>query len=153
MAPRPGIPRPPSGTEPLENGALVPSEHPGRLFVRGFAKRCPVCGQGHLFRRWFQMIPECPRCGLTFNRIEGQWSGDIGVNTIVSFGVLLVVLLGGVLLNWPDPPMAAIGVVAGLVAVIVPLAFLPSSKTVWLAADLLMRPLEPGEVGPGYGPQ
>jgi uncharacterized protein (DUF983 family) len=158
MAPRPGTPRPgstgrPTGTEALEDGALVPSEHPVRLFVRGFARHCPVCGQGQLFRRWFSMIPVCPRCGLTFNRIEGQWSGDIGVNTIVSFGVLLVVLLGGVLLNWPDPPMAAIGVVAVLVAVVVPLAFLPSSKTVWLAADLLMRPLEPGEVRPGYGPQ
>ena len=34
-----------------------------------------------------------------------------------------------------------------------PILFLPFSKTVWLAADLLMRPLEPGEVRPGYGPQ
>ncbi|HEY6532026.1 MAG TPA: DUF983 domain-containing protein [Acidimicrobiales bacterium] len=142
-----------SSAEPTAKGALVPSEHPGRLFLRGFTKRCPVCGQGHLFRSWFRMIADCPRCGLTFNRIEGQWSGDIGVNTIVSFGALLVVLLGGVLLNWPDPPMLAIGILAVSVAVVVPLVFLPFSKTVWLAADLLMRPLERGEVRPGYGPQ
>jgi hypothetical protein len=71
----------------------------------------------------------------------------------VSFGALLVVLLGGVLLTWPDPPMAVIGTAAVAVALIVPLAFLPNSKTIWLAADLLMRPLEPSEVRPGYGPQ
>jgi len=134
-------------------GALVPREHPGRLFLRGFTKRCPICGQGHLFRQWFRMIEQCPRCGLTFHRSEGQLSGDIGVNTIVSFGALLVVLLGGVLLNWPDPPMLAIGIVAVAVALVVPLVFLPFSKTVWLAAELLLRPLERGEVRPGYGPQ
>ncbi len=99
------------------------------------------------------MTPQCPRCGLTFNRIEGQWSGDVGVNTIVSFGALLIVLLGGFLITWPDPPMLAIGVLAVAVALFVPIFFLPYSKTVWLAADLLMRPLEPGEVAEGYGPQ
>ena len=138
---------------PTAPGAVVPAEHPGRVFLRGFLKHCPVCGQGHLFTRWFTMKPRCPRCGLTFNRIEGQWSGDVGVNTIVSFGALLIVLLGGFLITWPDPPMLAIGVLAVAVALLVPIFFLPYSKTVWLAADLLMRPLEPGEVAEGYGPQ
>ena len=99
------------------------------------------------------MKDRCPRCDLEFDRIEGQWSGDIGVNTIVSFGMLLIVLLGGFLLTWPDPPMAVIGVAAIAVAAIVPIVFLPFSKTVWLAADLIMRPLEPGEVADGFGPQ
>jgi hypothetical protein len=58
-----------------------------------------------------------------------------------------------VLLTWPDPPLTTIAIAALGVALVVPVAFLPSSKTVWLAADLLMRPLEPGEVRPGYGPQ
>lgn len=134
-------------------GALAPSEHPWRVFLRGWVKHCPVCGQGKLFRHWFRMLEHCPRCGLRFARIDGQLSGDIGVNTIVSFGVLLIVLLGGVLLTWPEPPFLAITVVAVAVTIGMPILFLPFSKTVWLAADLLMRPLEPGEVRPGYGPQ
>ncbi len=142
-----------TGPVPRAKGALVPSEHPWRVFLRGWIKHCPVCGQGHLFRRWFTMLERCPRCDLRFDRIEGTWSGYIGVNTIVSFGALLVVLLGGVLVMWPDPPMVAIGVASVAVAVLMPLVFLPFSKTVWVAADLLMRPLEPGEVKPGFGPQ
>jgi uncharacterized protein (DUF983 family) len=134
-------------------GALVPSEHPWRVFLRGWAKHCGICGSGGLFTSWFTMEERCPRCDLKFDRIEGQWSGDIGVNTIVSFGALLVVLLGGFLATWPDPPMTVIGVAAIAVAAIVPILFLPFSKTVWLAADLLMRPLEPGEVAAGFGPQ
>ncbi len=140
-------------TTGLAKGAVVPSERPGRVFLRGWIKHCGVCGSGHLFRRWFWMKERCPRCNLKFDRIEGQWSGDIGVNTIVSFGALLVVLLGGVLITWPDPPMGAIAVAAVAVAVIVPIVFLPFSKTLWLAVDLMMRPLEPGEVAEGYGPQ
>jgi uncharacterized protein (DUF983 family) len=134
-------------------GALVPSEHPWRVFLRGWIKHCPVCGQGHLFNRWFKMKERCPRCDLRFDRIEGQWSGDIGVNTIVSFGAMLIVLLGGVLLTWPEPNMAVIGIAAVAIAVLMPIFFLPFSKTVWLASDLLMRPLEPGEVAEGFGPQ
>ena len=65
---------------------------------------------------------------------------------------MLIVLLGGVLLTWPEPPMAAIGIAAVAIAVFMPIFFLPFSKTVWLASDLLMRPLEAGEVAEGSGP-
>jgi hypothetical protein len=36
---------------------------------------------------------------------------------------------------------------------LLPLAFFPFSKTIWLALDIMMRPIEPGEVRPGFGPQ
>jgi uncharacterized protein (DUF983 family) len=123
---------PKTRTTGLAKGALVPREHPWRVFLRGWIKHCGVCGSGHLFKNWFQMKERCPRCNLKFNRMEGQWSGDIGTNTVV---------------------MVAIGIAAVAVALIMPIFFLPYSKTLWLAVDLLMRPLEPGEVAEGYGPQ
>ena len=134
-------------------GALSIREHPWRVFFRGCTKRCPVCGQGHLFETWFRIRDRCPRCNLRFERIEGHFSGDIGVNTIVSFGALMIVLMVGFLAFWPTPPIVPIIVLALAIAGIMPLAFLPFSKTIWLALDLLMRPLETGEVRPGYGPQ
>lgn len=75
------------------------------------------------------------------------------MNTIVSFGALMIVLMVGFLAFWPTPPIVPIIVLALTIAGIMPLAFLPFSKTIWLALDLLMRPLETGEVRPGYGPQ
>ena len=123
-----------------------------RMMLRGCSRRCPVCGQGHLFQRWFTMCERCPRCDLRFERIEGHWTGDLGINTIVSFGALLVVLLVGFLAFWPTPPLTAIIVAAIAVAGLLPLAFYPFSKTIWLAIDLMMRPLEPEEVRPGFGP-
>jgi uncharacterized protein (DUF983 family) len=116
-------------------------------------KHCGVCGQGRLFRRWFHMLERCPKCGLKFDRIEGHWTGDIGINTIVSFGALLIVLLGGFLVTWPTPPVGALVAACLLTAAIVPLAFFPFSKTIWLAIDLMLRPLERDEVEEGYGPR
>lgn len=122
----------------------------GRMLLRGLVKRCPVCGQGHLFRRWFSMLPRCPRCGLRFERIEGHWSGDLGINTIVSFGALFLTLLVGFAVTYPDVPGVALFLAAVGVALVVPLVFFPFSKTLWLAIDLVMRPLEPDEVEPEY---
>ena len=68
---------------------------PRRMLLRGCVKHCPVCGQGHLFVRYFRMIDRCPRCGLRFERLEGHWTGDLGINTIVSFGTLLITLFVG----------------------------------------------------------
>ena len=98
------------------------------------------------------MKTHCPRCNLRFERIEGHWTGDLGINTIVSFGLLLVVLFVGTFAFWPSPPVIGMIIAAVAVAALVPLLFYPFSKTIWLALDLMMRPLEPNEVAPGFGP-
>ena len=47
--------------------------------------------------------------------------------------------------------MVPIAVAAGLAAVVVPFAFFPWSRTLWLAIDLAMRPLDFDEgVAPGF---
>ncbi len=130
--------------DPLNATPELPSY--GRMLARGCVKHCPVCGQGHLFRRWFTMRERCPGCGLRFERIEGHWTGDLGINTIVSFGALLITLLVGVFSTYPDVPAGPLLLAAVGVAAVVPFAFFPFSKTIWLALDLMMRPLEAGEL-------
>lgn len=116
-----------------------------RVLARGLARRCPVCGQGQLFTRWFTLAERCPRCGFRFERIEGHWLGALGLNTIVSFSVLFVVVVSALVLSHPDYQPLPLVLAAAVPAIAVPLAFYPSSKTMWTAIDILMRPLEPGE--------
>ena len=52
--------------------------------------------------------------------------------------------------TYPDVPGIPLFLCAVSVALLVPLVFFPFSKTIWLAVDLMMRPLEPGEVKPEY---
>ena len=115
------------------------------LLWRGLTRRCPLCGGGGLFRRWFTMADRCPRCGLRLERIEGHWLGALGMNTIVTLAAVMVAMIGGFLLTYPDGPLAVAVVVIVATAVVVPLAFFPVSKTLWSAIDLAMRPLEPDD--------
>src|SRR5690606_4317831 len=99
---------------------------------------------------WFRMIDRCPRCGLRFERIDGHWTGDLGMNTIVTFTAVFLTLIVGFAVTYPDVPGVRLFVCAVAVAGLVPLVFFPFSKTLWLAIDLMMRPLEPDEVKPEY---
>ena len=115
------------------------------------ARRCPVCGHGHLFRQWVRMAPACPTCGLVFARLPGQWLGSWFLNVCVAQTAVVLILVVGVGLSWPEPPMVVLSVAAGLAAVGVPFAFFPWSRTIWTAIDLAMRPLGFDEgVAPGF---
>lgn len=119
---------------------------------RGLVKRCPNCGSGHLFHGYFHLAERCPGCGLRFHRQEGQWSGDIGANTIVTFALLWAVLVLGSLLTWNDPNLPLLAVLAVIVVVAFPPFFVPHAKTLWIAVDILMRPVEPDELRDPDGP-
>ena len=117
----------------------------GTMFWRALRRRCPVCGGGHLFRHWFRMEERCPRCHVRLERVEGSWSGSVGLNTVVSFACLFLALLIGFLATWPDVSATTLALVAAPVAILVPILFFPLSKTLWLATELAMRPLAPDE--------
>jgi uncharacterized protein (DUF983 family) len=115
------------------------------MMGRALLLRCPVCGSGGLFRRWTHMVERCPRCGFLFERTEGQFIGAVGMNTIVTFGALLITLVVGFVVTSPDIAVVPL-LAAGLaVAALLPVVFYPFSKTTWTAIDLAMSPLEPGE--------
>ena len=117
-----------------------------RLLGRGLTRRCPLCGAGRIFDGWFTIKERCPRCDFPLEqRIEGQWLGALGMNTIVSFGILAVTLVAGLIVTYPDIPLVPLAGTCVAVAVVVPIVFYPFSKTLWNAIDLAMRPLEPGD--------
>ena len=124
-----------------------------RLVARGVLRRCPLCGSGHVFETWFEVKDRCPSCHFPIRREEGHWIGAIGINTIVTFGALLLTLLVGFVLTWDDRRAAPIFISSFLVAGLTPLLFFGSSQTLWSAVDLAMRPLEPrDDVDPRWIP-
>jgi uncharacterized protein (DUF983 family) len=123
-----------------------PAPDRATLFRRAARKHCPVCDRRHLFRHWFRLPERCPGCGLCFVRESGHRTGDFGLNVVVTFGALLVTLLAFSLITWPDLPVGPAIVTALAVVVIVPLAFYPWARMLWLAFDLSVNPLREGEV-------
>jgi uncharacterized protein (DUF983 family) len=126
---------------------------PRRLLWRGVTRHCPLCGSGDCFSSFFQVKPRCPRCNFPFHREEGHWIGGIGMNTVVSFFVLLVTLVVVFALTWHDRRAAPVFISLFTVAGTVPVLFFGSSQTLWSAVDLMMRPPEPADdVDPRYIP-
>ena len=115
------------------------------MLRRGTFRGCPLCGAHGLFRRGLKMVERCPRCGLTFERIEGHFVGAVGMNTIVSFVLMFVILGVSLIIGYPEFPLVPLLAINVGAAVILPLVFYGSSKTLWTAIDLAMRPLEPHE--------
>jgi uncharacterized protein (DUF983 family) len=111
--------------------------------MRGLLRRCPRCGQGRLFRRWFNFPKTCPRCGLRFEREEGAFLGSLTINyavTGLAFFALLVgwMIVTGGRVRWVPLILASVAVV-----VLVPLVFYPFAKTLWAALDFLIYRSDP----------
>lgn len=124
---------------------------PGRLRTlgRGATVACAVCGRRRgLFRRWVHMADNCPRCGFKFERDEGHFVGAVGINTILSFAILLFSLITFFVATYPDIPVGPWVFGAAAVFSLVPILLYPVSKTLWSAIDVVMRPLEDGETLP-----
>ncbi len=53
--------------------------------------RCPACGKGRLFRRYFHRAEECGHCDWRFERGCGHWVGGSEVHMLASFGLSVIV--------------------------------------------------------------
>lgn len=135
-----------SPTSPRTGATSFPMPKKTTMLWRGLTRACPVCGQRGLFRWGLAMAEDCPRCHLHFERIEGHWLGSVGMNTIVTFGSLFVVMAVSLIVAHPEFPIVPLLAINVGVAAIVPLLFHANSRTAWTAIDLMMRPLEAHEV-------
>ncbi len=116
-----------------------------RTLLRGLTLHCPNCGQPRLFRHWLRMIDRCPQCGLHFEREEGYWTGAVAINTVVTEVIFVALLATVVIWTWPNVPMVPLLVAALVLNAVFPLFFYPISKTLWVAIDLSLHPLEERE--------
>jgi uncharacterized protein (DUF983 family) len=118
---------------------VITASQPVRMLVRGLTKRCARCGSGRLFRRWLTMVERCPGCGYRFEREEGFFLGAIVVNVIITEVAIIALIAVGFALTLPKAPVTALAIAGGVLAGITPLISYPFTKTVWTAADLIMR--------------
>lgn len=121
-----------------------------RILGRGATKACGVCGRRGLFRRWVHMEERCPRCNLLFEREEGAFVGAVGINTIITFGLLLFGMVVFFIATYPDIPTGPWVFLVALAFAPVPFLLYPFSKTLWLAIDLVMRPVTDDEIAPRH---
>jgi uncharacterized protein (DUF983 family) len=122
-------------------------------FGRAILLRCPRCGGRGILRTWFKMADRCPTCGLALERGEASefWIGAYVFNLVAGEILAIGIPIIWMIASAPRQPWTAIQITAALLAVVLPIAFFPFSRTLWLAWDLSFRPAEPGDAGGGTG--
>ncbi|MGE5091357.1 MAG: DUF983 domain-containing protein [Bacillota bacterium] len=87
------------------------------------------------------MLPNCPVCGLRFERGErGYWLGAYFFNLVAMETVFAVWMTAFLLATWPSPPWGLFQWSTVGLMLAMPVAFFPFSKTLFLAFDLWIRP-------------
>jgi len=117
----------------MRNPTTQPSR--GVTLWRGLTRRCPRCGGGNLFKRWFRMVSDCPRCALHFEREPGYWVGAVAINTMVIGMLFTIVTVTVSAATIPDIPWVTLLMAEIPLMAIGPAAFYPYSKTLWVAVD------------------
>jgi uncharacterized protein (DUF983 family) len=120
----------------------------GRMVRRGLLRRCPWCGDRHAyFTRWFSKQPACRKCGAPWRRGDvGFELGAATINTIITFGVIIMSGAVAMIATSPDIPTVKIVVCLVVAAIAIPILIYPVTYTLWQALDLAMRPPQPGEM-------
>src|SRR6476646_10788482 len=73
------------------------------MLFRAVRRRCPRCGgRPSWFTGWFRRVDRCRTCGYRYERQDGFMVGAITINTILTFGAILVVLVVGTIVTYPE---------------------------------------------------
>jgi len=114
------------------------------LLKRILLVRCPRCGKGKLFRRWFTMYEQCPVCHLVYEREEGFYTGAWAINLIISelLVAAFIVLVAIWAATHPGTPLIPLVIVGALFSVLLPFLFFHHSRSVWISMNYWLNPPE-----------
>jgi uncharacterized protein (DUF983 family) len=117
------------------------------MIMRALLRRCPNCGGRGIFAGYTTLRERCPTCGLRLHRGESDYFIGAYLLNLVAVEILFAILLATVIIStYPDTPWALVqwGGLALMIAGAV-LCY-PFSKSLWLAADLIFRPVSAQEM-------
>ena len=92
------------------------------------------------------MAADCPTCGHHYERDHGYWIGAMIIATGITLVAFLAVFVGGMAVTWPNVPWTGILIATLIVTALVPVVSYPTARTLWVALDLRVRPLEQHEI-------
>lgn len=119
-----------------------------RMVFRALLLRCPRCGGGGIWRSWFKMRHACPNCGLVLERGESEdyWLGAYMFNLVAAEIISVAVAVLLIVASWPDVAWNFVWGISIILALLMPMLFLPFARDIWLAFDLIFRHHEEGDV-------
>lgn len=112
------------------------------MIGRALLLRCPRCGGRGIWRSWFKIKHDCPTCGLVLERGESEdyWLGAYMFNLVAAELVSVATAVAVIIALWPKVPWNFVWALSVVLAIVMPVLFLPFARDLWLAFDLMFRP-------------
>jgi uncharacterized protein (DUF983 family) len=104
---------------------------------RGFAGRCPACGEGRIFGRFLKVNAACPQCGEELHHHRTDDAPPYATIVVVGHVVGSLMLL--VEMFWPDAPIWLHALVWPTLVAMLSLWFLPRVKGALIAYQWALR--------------
>ena len=121
-----------------------------RILWRGIRLRCPHCGSGGILDGWFKLQHRCPSCGLVLDRGESDYFlGDYLVNLVAVELILTAIMVVIGVATAPDVPWTLLTWGGVVFALVVAIGCYPLTKVLWLAFDVILRPVTREELALG----
>lgn len=128
-----------------------------RLFGRAARLRCPNCGGSGIFRTPVELRPDCPGCGMQLDRGESDYFLGVYIVNLVAVELLFAAGFAlALVVTWPTPPWTLIQYTGAVLIVVGAVICYPFSKVLWMAFDVMLRPVSddelPGPLPPALMP-
>jgi len=140
----------PAARSPQVDSSELSAARAVRILGRAIRLHCPHCGSGGILDGWFKLQHRCPSCGLVLDRGESDYFlGAYLVNLVAVELILTAIMVAIGVATAPDVPWTFLtwgGVVFALVAAI---GCYPLTKVLWLAFDVILRPVTSEELALG----
>jgi uncharacterized protein (DUF983 family) len=114
---------------------------------RALRLRCPNCGRGAVIKGFDSVRDHCSACGFRYTRSDDHYfSGAMFFGLLLGEGLAVLGIALTIAVTWPNVPWDRLQFGAPLVLLAVMIAVFPLSKVIWLAVDVLVRPVQESEL-------
>lgn len=105
-----------------------------RSLLRGASRRCPRCGTGPLYERWFRLRERCPTCGLVYEPTAGDtWGFWVVMDRMFVLVAMVLLFFGFRPEGWPARMLFLLTIAVPLIAT------MPHRQGIAIALDYVTR--------------
>ena len=120
----------------------------GKMIRRSLLRQCPRCAnRSAWFTSWFKQGDRCVGCGVKRTRdTDGHELGSMTIASVLNIVLIMAAIGIAVAITAPDVPVLTLSIVLASAALVFPVLTWPITHTLWMAIDLIVRPVGVDEV-------
>ena len=138
----------PAANRTTESALDMPSAGRALLLAsRALRLRCPHCGEGHVLKSFNAVHDRCAECSFRYCRSDDDYfSGAMFFGMMIGETLAVLAIGAAIWITYPNVPWSFLQYAIPIVLLGVMIMLFPISRVVWLAIDVMLRPVEASEL-------